>query len=63
MSQSEGCLQKQKKAPKTILLFHTLPKDENGDVDNDMLIDWLTEADIVFSLGKTIEDEHCCCGS
>ena len=43
--------------PKIVLVFHTLPKDENGAVDNDVLEDWLTEADIVFSLGKTIEDE------
>ena len=43
--------------PKIVLVFHALPKDENGAVDNDMLEDWLTEADIVFSLGKTIEDE------
>ena len=60
---ANGCLnlkdafKNKNKSPKTILLFHTLPKDENGDVDNDMLEDWLTEADIVFSLGKTIEDE------
>ena len=43
--------------PKIVLVFHALPKDENGAVDNDVLEDWLTEADIVFSLGKTIEDE------
>ena len=43
--------------PKIVLVFHALPKDENGSVDNDVLEDWLTEADIVFSLGKTIEDE------
>ena len=60
---ANGCLnlkeffKNKSKPPKTILLFHALPKDENKDVDNDMLIDWLTEADIVFSLGKTIEDE------
>ena len=44
-------------SPKTILMFHGFPKDENGDIDDDILLDWLTEADIVFSLGKTVEDE------
>ena len=44
-------------SPKTILMFHGFPKDENGDVDYDILFDWLNESDIVFSVGKTIEDE------
>ena len=43
--------------PKTILVFHGLPKEEKGDVDNDVLLDWLNEYDVVFSLGKSIEDE------
>ena len=43
--------------PKIILMFHALPKDQNGDVDEEILMDWLNEADVVFSLGKTIEDE------
>ena len=38
-------------------MFHGLPKDENGDIDDDLLLDWLHEADIVFSLDKAIEDE------
>ena len=44
-------------SPKVILMFHGLPKDENGDIDDDVLLDWLHETDIVLSLGKTIEDE------
>ena len=44
-------------SPKIILMFHGLPKDENGDVDDDVLLDWLSEADIIFSIGKTVEDE------
>ena len=44
-------------SPKVILMFHGLPKDENGDIDDEVLLDWLHETDIVFSLGKTIEDE------
>ena len=44
-------------SPTTILMVHGLPKDENGDVDDDVLLEWLDEADIVFSLGKTVEDE------
>ena len=27
------------------------------DVDVDALLDWLTEADIVFSVGKSVEEE------
>ena len=46
-----------KKTPTSVLMFHGFPKDENGDVDADVLLDWLTEADVVFSIGKTIEDE------
>ena len=37
--------------------FHAFPKDENGDIYEEMLLDWLTEADIVFSIGKAVEDE------
>ena len=44
-------------SPTTILMVHGLPKDENGDVDDDILLEWLDGADIVFSLGKTVEDE------
>ena len=44
-------------SPKVIIMFHGLPKDENGDIDDDVLLEWLDEADIVFSIGKTVEDE------
>ena len=60
---ANGCLdlkelyQVKNESPKVILMFHGLPKDENGDVDDDVLLDWLSEADIVFSIGKTVEDE------
>ena len=43
--------------PKIILMFHGLPKKENGEIDDEMLEEWLTEADIVFSVGKAIESE------
>ena len=42
---------------KIILMFHALPKDEDGDVDDEMLMDWLTKSDIVFPVGKTVESE------
>ena len=60
---ANGCLnlrdlyKDKKHSPTTILMFHALPTDENGDVDDEMLLDWLKEADIVFNLGKTVEDE------
>ena len=43
--------------PKTILIFHGLPKKENGDIDDDILEEWLGEVDIVFSVGKAVESE------
>ena len=48
-------------SPKIILMFHGLPKYKNGDIADDVLLDWLKEADIVFSLGKTMEDELMSC--
>ena len=46
-----------KDSPKVILMFHGLPKDENGGIDDETLLDWLNEADIAFSIGKAVEDE------
>ena len=43
--------------PKVILMFHALPKDENGDVDDEMVSDWLKETDVIFSIGKAMESE------
>ena len=53
----KGFYRNKNKSPKIILMFHALPKDEQGDVDDEMLLDWLTEANIIFSLGKPVEDE------
>ena len=39
-------------SPKIILMIHGLPKTESGEIDDEMLDEWLSEADIVFSLGK-----------
>ena len=44
-------------APKVILMVHGLPKKESGYIDDDMLEDWLNEADIVFTVGKAVESE------
>ena len=38
-------------------MFHSLPKDENGGIDDETLLDWLTESDVVLSIGKAVEDE------
>ena len=43
--------------PKIILMFHGLPKNENGDIDDEMLEERLNEADVVLSLGKAVESE------
>ena len=45
------------KKPKVILIIHGFPKTEQGDIDEEMLTEWLTEADAVFSVGKTIQSE------
>ena len=43
--------------PKIILMVHGLPRKENRDIDDEMLEEWLTEADVVFSVGKAVESE------
>ena len=43
--------------PKIIIMFHDLPKDENGDVDNEMLSEWLNKGDVVVTVGKAVESE------
>ena len=47
--------------PKVILMIHELPKTSEGDTDEDMLLEWLSEADIVFSIGKVVESEIISC--
>ena len=60
---ANGCLnfkdlcKDKNESPKTVLVFHSLPKDEDGDVDDDMLLDWLKETDVLFSLGTAVENE------
>ena len=60
---ANGCLnlkdlcKDKNESPKIVLLFHSLPKDEIGDVDDETLTDWLKGTDVLFSLGKTVEDE------
>ena len=44
-------------SPKVILIFHALPKDVQGDIGDDLLFNWLCEADVVFSIGKPVENE------
>ena len=50
------CAERQS-TPKTVLIFHGLPKDENGDIDDELLEEWLKEADITFSVGQAVESE------
>ena len=38
-------------------MFHALPKDEDGDPDDEMLMEWLTKVDLVFSIRKAVADE------
>ena len=41
--------------PKVILMIHDLPRTTDGDIDEDSLLEWLSEADVVFSVGKEVE--------
>ena len=43
--------------PKVILMIHDLPRTTDGDIDEEVLCEWLCEADIVFSVGKEVEAE------
>ena len=43
--------------PKVILMIHDLPRTMPGETDEDTLREWLFEADIVFSVGKEVEEE------
>ena len=43
--------------PKVILMIHDLPRNTEGDIDDGALLEWLSETDIVFSLGKEVEAE------
>ena len=41
-------------SPKVILVAHALPLKEDGDVNEDILTEWLLEADVVFSVGDNM---------
>ena len=45
------------KKPKIVLFVHGLPKTTAGDIDDDSLLEWLGDSDVVFSLGKEMEAE------
>ena len=46
-----------KPKPKVILVIHDIPKTSDRDVEEDLLLEWLREADVVFSVGKAVELE------
>ena len=43
--------------PKVILMIHDLPKTSDKETDEDVLLEWLSEVDVVFSVGKEVEAE------
>ena len=43
--------------PKVMLIIHGLPRTDEGQVDEELLLDWLTEADVVFSMGTPLQSE------
>ena len=45
---------KQRKESKIILMVHTLPVADDAEIDEELLADWLKEADMVFSVGGNV---------
>ena len=43
--------------PKVILMIHDLPRTSDGDNDEESLLEWLSEADFVFSVGNEVKAE------
>ena len=43
--------------PKVILFVHALPKTSDGEVDIDILMNWLDVADIIFLVGHAVKAE------
>ena len=43
--------------PKLILMIHDIPKTAEEDIDEDTLLEWLSEVNVVFSVGKKVEAE------
>ena len=43
--------------PKVILMIHDLLKTSDKETDEDVLLAWLSEADVVLSIGKEVEAE------
>ena len=43
--------------PKIILMVHNLPKNTDGETNKNVLLEWLSEADVVFSVGIEVEAE------
>ena len=43
--------------PKVILVAHDVPRTPEGEVDEESLTSWLSEADVILSLGHKVEDE------
>lgn len=43
--------------PKVVLVIHALPRTELGEVDDDLMLEWLKDADIVLSVGQSLCDE------
>ena len=40
-------------SPKVVLMVHALPKTENGNIDKQLLCNWMKGTDVVFSIGET----------
>ena len=60
---ANGCLNvmnwyhDRKQHPRVMLIIHGLPRTNEGQIDEKLLLDWLTEADVVFSMGTTVQSE------
>ena len=43
--------------PKIILMIHDLPKTSDKDIDDESFLEWLSEADYIFSIGEHVDRE------
>ena len=52
----EACMQR-RHCPKVIFIVHDIPRHENGETNDEQLREWLFEANVVFSMTKSVEQK------
>ena len=52
----DACMEREY-CPKVIFIAHDIPRHENGETHDEQLREWLFEADVVFSMSKSVEEK------